>query len=180
MTQSHSVDPVIDPRGPRFAAWVTTAVLVIVLVTASTLLLAAQAIVFAVGAFAGLQLHPYGLIYRTFVAPGLAHPLSGGPPYQSDSPKASASPLPSSAPTDTPPDSPRWPSPLPPLRSARPSSTPHLACAWAARSTSGYRFSCAADEHPVALGNMAEAGQIRRPEHSANRGTTATSVSSSP
>jgi hypothetical protein len=69
MTQSHSVDPVIDPRGPRFAAWVTTAVLVIVLVTASTLLLAAQAIVFAVGAFAGLQLHPYGLIYRTFVAP---------------------------------------------------------------------------------------------------------------
>ena len=80
MTQSHSVDPVIDPRGPRFAAWVTTAVLVIVLVTASTLLLAAQAIVFAVGAFAGLQLHPYGLIYRTFVAPGLAHPLSGRTP----------------------------------------------------------------------------------------------------
>lgn len=74
MTQSHSVDPVIDPRGPRFAAWVTAAVLVIVLVTASTLILAAQAIVFAVGAFAGLQLHPYGLIYRTFVAHRLGPP----------------------------------------------------------------------------------------------------------
>ncbi|MGA9310250.1 MAG: DUF4395 domain-containing protein [Pseudonocardiaceae bacterium] len=74
MTQSHSVDPRIDPRGPRFAAWVTTAVLVIVLVTGSTVLLAAQAIVFAVGAFTGLQLHPYGLIYRTFVAPRLDPP----------------------------------------------------------------------------------------------------------
>jgi hypothetical protein len=74
MTQSHSVDPAIDPRGPRFAAWVTTAVLVIVLVTGSTVLLAAQAIVFAVGAFTGLQLHPYGLIYRTFVAPRLGPP----------------------------------------------------------------------------------------------------------
>ncbi len=70
MTQSDSV----DSRGPRFAAWVTTAVLVIVLVTGSAVLLAVQAIVFAVGAFAGLQLHPYGQLYRLFVAPRLSPP----------------------------------------------------------------------------------------------------------
>jgi hypothetical protein len=70
MTQLHSV----DPRGPRFAAWVTSAVLVIVLVTGSTVLLAAQAIVFAVGAFVGLRLHPYGQLYRTLIAPRLSPP----------------------------------------------------------------------------------------------------------
>lgn len=71
MPQPHSTDRTIDARGPRFAAWVTTAVLVLVLVTGSAVLLAAQAIVFAVGAFAGLQLHPYGLLYRNLVAPRL-------------------------------------------------------------------------------------------------------------
>lgn len=74
MTQPSPTDPPVDPRGRRFAAWVTTAVLVIVLVTGSALLLAAQALVFALGAFAGLQLHPYGLAYRTFVAPQLGPP----------------------------------------------------------------------------------------------------------
>jgi hypothetical protein len=47
-------DSTIDPRGPRFAAWVTTAVLVIVLVTGSGVLLAAQAIVFRPCARRGL------------------------------------------------------------------------------------------------------------------------------
>ncbi|MGH4006938.1 MAG: DUF4395 domain-containing protein [Pseudonocardiaceae bacterium] len=76
MTQPSSTDPPVDPRDPRFAAWVTTAVLVIVLVTGSAVLLAAQAMVFALGAFAGLQLHPYGLAYRTFVAPRLGLPTA--------------------------------------------------------------------------------------------------------
>lgn len=80
MTQPSSIDPPLDPRGPRFAAWVTTAVLVIVLVTGSAVLLAAQAVVFAIGAFAGLQLHPYGVIYRAYVAPRL------GPPTQREDP----------------------------------------------------------------------------------------------
>ena len=40
----------IDPRGPRFAAWITTAVLAVVLLTGSVELLAAQAVVFALGA----------------------------------------------------------------------------------------------------------------------------------
>jgi hypothetical protein len=62
-------DPPVDPRGPRFAAWVTTAVLVAVLLTSSGWLLLAQAVVFALGAFVGLKYSPYSVLYRTVVAP---------------------------------------------------------------------------------------------------------------
>lgn len=67
----------VDVRGPRFVAWVTTAVLVLVLLTAAvapgpaTALIAVQAVVFAVGAVVGPRRHPYGLIYGKFVAPRL-------------------------------------------------------------------------------------------------------------
>ncbi|MFL6118952.1 DUF4395 domain-containing protein [Actinophytocola sp.] len=61
----------VDPRGPRFAAWVTTVVLAVVLVTGWWPLLAAQAVVFAIGAFAGLGVAPYSILYRTLVAPRL-------------------------------------------------------------------------------------------------------------
>jgi hypothetical protein len=64
----------IDPRGPRFAAAVTTVVLAVVLVTGSAWLLAAQTVVFAVGAFAGLHRSPYGVLFRRFVRPRLAPP----------------------------------------------------------------------------------------------------------
>jgi hypothetical protein len=61
----------IDVRGPRFAAWVTSVVLAAALVTGSGVLVAVQAIVFAVGAFAGLRYAPYGMLFRRFVAPRL-------------------------------------------------------------------------------------------------------------
>ncbi len=67
----------VDVRGPRFAAWITTAVLVVVLVlsTVSTLaagvLLAVQAVMFAVGAVAGPRRSPYGLLFARVVAPRL-------------------------------------------------------------------------------------------------------------
>lgn len=61
----------VDVRGPRFGAWVTTVVLAVVLLTGSGWLLAAQAVVFAVGAFAGLRYAPYGVLFRTLVAPRL-------------------------------------------------------------------------------------------------------------
>ena len=61
----------IDVRGPRFAAWVTSAVLALALLTASGALVALQAVVFAVGAFAGLRYAPYGLLFRFLVAPRL-------------------------------------------------------------------------------------------------------------
>ena len=74
MTQPHSSESRIDPRGARFSAWVTTAVLIAVLVTGSAVLLAAQAVVFGIGAFAGPRQHPYGWLYRAFVATRLGPP----------------------------------------------------------------------------------------------------------
>lgn len=65
----------VDVRGPRFAAWVTTAVLVLALIvsTASSLvaavILAVQAVIFAIGAVGGPRKHPYGRIFATVVAP---------------------------------------------------------------------------------------------------------------
>lgn len=64
--------PQIDPRGPRFGAWITTVVLAVVLITGSWPLLAVQAVIFGIGAFAGLGYAPYGLAYRYLVAPRLA------------------------------------------------------------------------------------------------------------
>ena len=61
----------VDVRGPRFAAGVTAVVLAVALVTGSGWLVAVQAVVFAVGAFAGLRYAPYGLLFRVLVAPRL-------------------------------------------------------------------------------------------------------------
>jgi len=64
----------VDPRGQRFNAALSAIVLAVVLVTGSGWLLAAQAIVFGVGAVAGLSYSPYGLIYRWLVRPRLGPP----------------------------------------------------------------------------------------------------------
>ncbi|MEN9741097.1 MAG: hypothetical protein RIR66_53 [Actinomycetota bacterium] len=68
----------VDPRGPRFGAVITSTVLAVILLTTpstmATALLVLQTVVFGLGAFAGLQFHPYGWIYRTFVRPRLAAP----------------------------------------------------------------------------------------------------------
>jgi len=64
----------VDPRGPRFGAALTTLVLAVVLVTGSGWLLAAQAVVFGIGAVAGLRWAPYGVLYRLLVRPRLAPP----------------------------------------------------------------------------------------------------------
>jgi hypothetical protein len=61
----------VDVRGPRFAAGITAVVLVVALVLGSGVLVAVQAVVFAVGAFAGLRYAPYGVLFRTLVAPRL-------------------------------------------------------------------------------------------------------------
>ncbi len=66
-----SAGPAVDPRGPRFAAILTTVVLAVVLVTQWWPLLAAQTVVFAIGAFIGLKPAPYSLVYRYLVAPRL-------------------------------------------------------------------------------------------------------------
>jgi len=64
----------IDPRGPRLGAVITTIVLAIVLITGSVWLLAAQALVFAIGAVFGLRYAPYGLLYRKLIRPRLGPP----------------------------------------------------------------------------------------------------------
>lgn len=67
----------VDVRGPRFAAWVTTAVLVLALIVsavsapAAAVILAIQAVVFAIGATGGPRKHPYGRIFAAAVAPRL-------------------------------------------------------------------------------------------------------------
>jgi hypothetical protein len=64
----------VDPRGQRFSATLTSLILIIVLVTSSWLLLAAQAVVFVIGAVFGLRSAPYGLIYQALVRPRLGPP----------------------------------------------------------------------------------------------------------
>ena len=51
----------IDPRGPRFAAWITTVVLAATLLTHSAILLALQAVVFALGATGN---SPYAAVWK--------------------------------------------------------------------------------------------------------------------
>lgn len=67
----------VDVRGPRFTAWITTAVLVAVLLISefsplgAATALAVQAVVFAIGAGLGPRRHPYGLLFARLVAPRL-------------------------------------------------------------------------------------------------------------
>jgi hypothetical protein len=68
----------LDPRGPRFAAAVTSVVLVLVLVTGSGWLALAQTLVFAIGA-ANIRYAPYALVYRYLIAPRLAPPAEREP-----------------------------------------------------------------------------------------------------
>lgn len=60
----------LDPRGPRFAAAITTVVLALVLITGSGWLALAQAVVFALTA-SDVRRGPYGIAYRALVAPRL-------------------------------------------------------------------------------------------------------------
>jgi hypothetical protein len=75
----------VDVRGPRFAAWITTtAVLVVVLIAAfstaaAAVLIAIQAVVFAIGAATGPRRSPYGRIYAALVAPRVGPPTETEP-----------------------------------------------------------------------------------------------------
>jgi hypothetical protein len=64
----------IDPRGQRVAAALTTLVLAVVLLTGNVWLLLVQAAVFAVGVVGGPASTPYAWLYRRFVRPRLAPP----------------------------------------------------------------------------------------------------------
>ena len=68
----------IDPRGPRFTAAVTSIVLATVLLLptgpVATALLAAQTVLFALGAFRGIQHTPLAWLFRHAIRPRLAPP----------------------------------------------------------------------------------------------------------
>lgn len=69
----------IDPRGPRFGAAITAVLLLVVVglglagaEAAAGILLAALVALFGWAAFAGIERHPYGLIFKKLVRPRLA------------------------------------------------------------------------------------------------------------
>lgn len=71
----------IDPRGPRFGAAITAVLLLVTIglwlagaVFASYLVFAYLILVFAWGAFAGIQRHPYGLFFKAVIRPRLKPP----------------------------------------------------------------------------------------------------------
>ncbi len=61
----------IDARGPRFSALLTTIVLGTALATGNPWLIVLQAIVFAIGAFKGPQHTPYAQVFKKLVKPKL-------------------------------------------------------------------------------------------------------------
>jgi hypothetical protein len=74
MTQSLKTSKdttIIDARGPRFGAVITTAVLATALATNNLWVIVVQAVVFAIGAIKGPQFTPYAFIYKRFVKPHL-------------------------------------------------------------------------------------------------------------
>lgn len=76
-TESVVARPQVDVRGPRFVAWVTTAVLIVTLlvstvsVPVAAVILGLQTVVFALGATLGPRRHPYGRLFAALIVPRL-------------------------------------------------------------------------------------------------------------
>ncbi len=71
VTNSVKSTVLIDARGPRFSAAITTVVLAAALATGNVWFIVVQALVFAIGAFKGPQFTPYAFVYKTIVKPRL-------------------------------------------------------------------------------------------------------------
>jgi hypothetical protein len=71
VTSSVKSTVLIDARGPRFGAAITTVVLAAALATGNAWFIVVQALVFAIGAFKGPQFTPYAFLYKTVVKPRL-------------------------------------------------------------------------------------------------------------
>jgi hypothetical protein len=69
LSNSVKVSTLIDARGPRFGAAITTVVFAAALATHNAWFIVAQAVVFAIGAFKGPQFTPYAFIYKRIVKP---------------------------------------------------------------------------------------------------------------
>lgn len=67
----------VDPRGPRFGAAITSAVLAAALIAGPVIglpVLIIQTFAFGAGAVLGLRYQPYGWVFRRFIRPRLAPP----------------------------------------------------------------------------------------------------------
>ena len=62
----------VDPRGVRFTAGITSVILALALISQSWRIMAAQAVLFALCAFAGLKSNPWGYLFRGAVRPRLS------------------------------------------------------------------------------------------------------------
>jgi hypothetical protein len=62
----------IDSRGPRWSAGLTSIVLIIALISRSPIVIALQLVQFGIGAFAGPPKSPYAWLYKKFVQPRLS------------------------------------------------------------------------------------------------------------
>ena len=65
----------IDARGPRYSAAITTTVLALALITESNYLISFQFAVFLSAVIFGLRRSIYGLIYRNLIQPRLSGPV---------------------------------------------------------------------------------------------------------
>ena len=65
----------IDARGPRYSAAITTTVLALALITESNYLIGFQFAVFLSAVIFGLRRSIYGLIYRNLIQPRLSEPV---------------------------------------------------------------------------------------------------------
>jgi hypothetical protein len=65
----------IDARGPRYSAAITTTVLTLALITESNYLIGFQFAVFLSAVIFGLRRSIYGLIYRNLIQPRLSGPV---------------------------------------------------------------------------------------------------------
>ena len=73
-TKSKSV-PLIDARGPRYTAALTTLVLSAALITESNLIIGFQFAVFLSAVLFGLRRYIYGFLYRNLIQPRLSGPV---------------------------------------------------------------------------------------------------------
>ena len=71
VTNSAKSSTLIDARGPRFGAAITTIVFAAALATNNVWFIVVQALVFAIGALKGPQFTPYAFVYKTIVKPRL-------------------------------------------------------------------------------------------------------------
>ena len=62
----------IDARGPRWSAGLTSLVLIIALITRSPIVIIVQLVQFGIGAFAGPPKSPYAWLYKKFLQPRLS------------------------------------------------------------------------------------------------------------